>query len=259
MHNKDKFTGIDNFIAMVDQIELGQAASIKAREQLERSIRNIMIENGNNREALDIATHAIEILREVSDEAVTQAYKFLEESLNAAMERMFRHTTRKLRLKEWTRGNQYPQLELELTVANGEIRSLKSDSGHGLAQIVSLLSILSLIVITNSRRLVVMDEVISGVSAHNRKITTDILWTFTEIGFQFIINEHGYIPQGSQVYHMEMVADVSHVKETYIAEEGVYLNHTDNELDSYDGDVSTAGFDTTDLVDGITSGNVVSI
>ena len=70
-----------------------------------------------------------------------------------------------------------------------------------------------------------MDEVISGLSVHNLRIVTDILWQFTEIGFQFIINEHGYIPRGAKVYHLEMVGDVSGVKKSYIEEDGVYLNN----------------------------------
>ena len=224
MQNTELRDKINKFTTIVGKIESEQAASLRARQQLELSIEKIMADNASNKEALDIATHAIEILRQVSDEAVTQAYRFLEGSLNASLERMFNHTTRKIRLKEYTRNNQYPQLELELTVGNGKIRSLKSDSGHGLAQIVSLLSILSLIVITNSRRLLVLDEVVSGLSIRNRRIISDILWTFTGIGFQFLVNEHGYVPVGSKVYHVEMIADVSHIKESYIEERGVYLN-----------------------------------
>lgn len=213
----------------IEELELQQQANLKARKQLEEGINSLVEKNKNNKEALDIATHAIEILRQVSDEAVTQAYRFLEESLNSALERMFEHTTRKIRLHEYTRNNQYPQLEIELTVANGKKRSLKADSGHGLAQIVSLLSILSLIVLTNSRRILVMDEVISGLSVHNRKIVTDILWQFTQIGFQFIVNEHGYVPKGSKVFHLEMVGDVSGVKQSYIEESGVYLNNSEED------------------------------
>ena len=219
----------NGLINSINQMEIEQQASIRARKQLEENIQVLTKRISDNREALDIATHAIEILRQVSDEAVTQAYRFLEESLNSALERMFENTTRKIKLREYTRNNQYPQLEIELTVANGKKRSLKADSGHGLAQIVSLLSILSLIVLTNSRRILVMDEVISGLSVHNRKIVTDILWQFTQIGFQFIVNEHGYVPKGSKVYHLEMVGDVSGVKQTYIEEAGVYLNNTEND------------------------------
>ena len=216
------------FINTIEKIELEQKATLQSRANTEEAIRKLMEENKNNKEALDIAQHAIEILRQVSDEAVDEAYKFLEKSLNTSLERMFSNTVRKIRLNEYTRDEQYPQLEFELTVANGKVRSLKSDSGHGLAQIVSLLSILSIIVITNSRRLMVLDEVLSGLSVHNLKIVDNILWTFTEIGFQFMINEHGFVPKGANVYHMEMVADVSHVKKNYIEENGVYLSIEDD-------------------------------
>lgn len=218
------YRDIDTFIENVKKVEIAQAANIRARERLENDIQRLIEQNKENREALDIATHAIDILRQVSDEAVGKAYRFLEENLNVALARMFTNTTRKITLHEFTRSGQYPQLELVLTVAGGKERSLKADSGHGLAQIVSLLSILCLIVITNSRRILVMDEVISGLSVHNREIITDILWSFTEIGFQFIVNEHGFVPKSSKVYHLEMVGDVSHVKESYIEGNGVYLN-----------------------------------
>ena len=229
---------IKQFLDDVNQLELDQAATIKSKQYLEKSILDLKMKIKDDKEALDIATNAIEILRKVSDEAVRQAYKFLEASLNASLERMFENTTRRIALKEYTRNNQYPQLEIELTVANGKVRSLKADSGHGLAQIVSLLSILSLIVITNSRRLLVMDEIISGLSIHNREIITDILWTFTEIGFQFVVNEHGYVPRGAKVYHLEMVGDVSHVKETYIENNGVYLQGDYNDV-NVDDDADT--------------------
>lgn len=210
------------FLNEVKDLELHQMANIRIKTDLEKTIEEIAKQNAENQEALDIASHAIELLKEVSDRAVYKAYRQLEEQLNSALERMFVNTTRKITLHEYMRGN-YPQLEIILTVSNGKKRSLKTDSGHGLAQIISILCILSLIVVTNSRRILVMDEILSGLSIHNRMIVTDILWAFTEIGFQFIVNEHGYVPKGSKVYHLEMVGDVSGVKESYIEEKGVYL------------------------------------
>lgn len=253
------------FITVVNKIELENAAAMKSREQLEETIKRIAEENEDNKEALDIATHAIEILRQVSDEAVSQAYSFLEASLNSALERMFSHTTRKIEIKEYIRNNQYPQLELVLHVGNGKVRSLKSDSGHGLAQIVSLLSVLSLIVITGSRRILVMDEIISGLSVHNRQIVSDILWSFTEIGFQFIVNDHGFIPEGSHVYHLEMNGDVSGVKQDYIATTGVYLqgdgnkeyDYSNKTVNNEEDDIDTDVADNVEVieVDGISIDN----
>lgn len=224
MSNVDLIERANNLISEISTMELEQQANIQAKKKIESDIIALVEKNKHNKEALDIAQHAIELIRKVSDESVEHAYRFLEQSLNTALERMFTNTTRKISLHEYTRNGQYPQLEIVLTVANGKKRSLKADSGHGLAQIVSILSILSLIVITNSRRILVMDEVISGLSVHNRKIISDILWQFTEIGFQFIVNEHGFVPKGSKVYHMEMVGDVSGVKQSYIEGAGVYLN-----------------------------------
>lgn len=217
----------NNFIKLVNELEISQASAIKTKSDLEAKIIKIMAENEHNREALDIATHAIEILRGVSDEAVAKAYKFLENSLNAALDRMFQDSTRRIRIEETTRNNQYPQLELVLTVGNGNQRKIKTDSGHGIAQIISLLSILSLIVITNSRRIMVMDEVLSGLSVAKLQIVTDIMWTFTDIGFQFIVNEHGYIPRGAAVYHFGTENDVAKIIDTYVEQEGVYYGASD--------------------------------
>ena len=91
-----------------------------------------------------------------------------------------------------------------------------------------------------------MDEVISGLSVHNRKIVTDILWSFTEIGFQFLVNDHGYIPEGSKVYHLEMVGDVSGVKQTYISKNGVYLQGDGSKEYDYSEKTVSSIFDTDD-------------
>lgn len=249
---------VANFINVVNQIEIENAAAERSRQSLEETINRLAEENKNNKEALDVASNAIAILRQVSDEAVSQAYGFLETSLNSALERMFENTTRKIEIKESIRNNQYPQLELILHVGNGKTRSLKTDSGHGLAQIVSLLSILSLIVITGSRRILVMDEVISGLSVHNRKIVSDILWSFTEIGFQFIVNDHGFVPEGSHVYHLEMNGDVSGVKQDYIATTGVYLQGDGNKKYDYSNKVAVVQVDDDNETDN-TIGEVVEI
>ena len=211
-------------ISRVEQLEIEQASLKQTKERLEKQVEKLLEQNKLNAEELDIVVNAITILREVSDEAVRQSYEFIQDSLNAALERIFQNTVRKIRLKESTFRGQYPQLEIELTVENGKVRSLKSDSGHGLMQIISLLCVLSLIVITNSRRLLVIDEVLSGLSAKARMIIADILWTFTTIGFQFVISEHGLVPKGANVYHLEMKDGVSGIKANYIEKNGVYLD-----------------------------------
>ena len=208
----------------IQQLEINQASLKQTQERLEKDVERLIKENKLNSEDLDIAVNAITILRDVSDEAVKQSYEFIQDSLNAALAKIFQHSVRKIRLVETTLRGQYPQLDIELTVENGRVRSLKTGSGHGLMQIVSLLCTLCLIVITNSRRLLVIDEVLSGLSGKARKIISDILWTFTTIGFQFVISEHGFVPEGANVYYLEMTDGISGVKANYIEKSGVYLD-----------------------------------
>ena len=92
------------FIGEVEQKEIDNAAAIKSRASLEKAISEIIEQNKANKEALDIATHAIEILRKISDDAVSQAYSFLQDSLNESLKKMFVGTTRSIELREYTRG-----------------------------------------------------------------------------------------------------------------------------------------------------------
>lgn len=215
---------INSYINSVEQLEINQKASMKQKEQLEMQIAQLLKNKNIASENLDIAANAVAVLRLVSDDAVQQSYKFIQDSVNGTLERIFSKSTRKIQLKEGTFRNQYPQLEIELYVEGGKTRSLKSDSGHGLMQIISLLCVLSLIVITGSRRLLVLDEVLSGLSAKSRMIVCEVLWAFTSIGFQFVLNEHGLIPENSYVIHLETENAISSVKEAYIAETGTYLD-----------------------------------
>lgn len=237
----------------IRDVEIDNASAIKSRNMLMEQLVELRKKVDDDRRALDISTHAIEILRGVSDEAVTNAYKFLQESLNATLAEMFKDTTRRIKINEYTRQNQYPQLELILDVGNGITRSIKSDSGHGIAQIISFLSVVCLIVITGSRRLVIIDEVLSGLSIRNRKVICEVMWSFTEIGFQFIVNEHGLVVKGAQVYHFEMKNDEAGIKDSYIADTGAYLMATDSDNMSNVYNINEEEDDEEDEVDNIMS------
>lgn len=214
------------FVNAANEIESQQQADIRMKEKLEKSIQIIIDKNKLTSDELNLLGNAIEILRKVSDEQVQASYQFITDNINSTLERILVNSVRKIRLVESTRAGQYPQLEVELTVENGVKRSLKTGSGHGLAQIVSILSILCIIVITHSRKTLWMDEVLSGLSSNSRAIVAEILATFTQIGFQFVICERGFIPKGAKVYHYVMEGGVSRIDDEYVEQNGVYLDET---------------------------------
>ena len=214
---------LDNYVKEVEELEEQQKINFKARQNLVKSLENIVDQSKLCQDELDLCSESIEILRMVSDTSVSESYEFITKAVNSALARCFKNV-RQIYLKEYTKGGQYPQLELVLKVQGGKERSLKLNSGHGLTQVISILCVLSLIVITKSRRLLVLDEALSGLSGRTRKLIGDILWNFTQIGFQFIINEHGLAFKGSHVIHMVNENDVGRIENEYIETKGQYLS-----------------------------------
>lgn len=209
------------FDAEVTAMQVEQEAHKQNQKALAKRIDEVTQNIKMTEEECTIYKDAIEVLRQVSDQSVHESYAFISKSVNAALNRIFPQE-RRIELREYTKGN-HPQLEIILQVEGGKERSLKLNTGRGLTQIVSFLSILSIIVITKSRKILVIDEILSGLSARSRRIIADIMWNFTTIGFQFIINEHGFIPKGAKVYHLANETGVGYIKNEYIEKHGMYL------------------------------------
>lgn len=229
-----------SLINKIEEMEKSNAATLLARERINKTISRHEAEMEKYSEELDVTTKANEILRQVSDETVRSTYKFMVDSINSVLARIFTDTERRIDIVETMRGN-YPQLEIELYVNGGIKRSLKDDSGHGIMQIISLLSNLCLIVVNGGRRIFVLDETLSGLSAKSRKMVDIILWTFTEIGFQFIVCEHGYIPKGAHVYNFKVSGDTAKIVKDYIADSGLYLNLEETNEESEAENTGEAG------------------
>lgn len=231
MRNKEEF------IRKAEEIIADNRARVKTKELLEANLASLQVKIKENEQALDISTHALEVLNGISDQVVQEALNFLTKEINAALCEMFGNKSRQIRIDESLFKSQYPQLTLTVVTDDGAERSLKSDSGHGIAQVVSLLSILSLVVITGSRRFLILDEVISGVSIKNREIIDEILWAFAELGFQYIINDHGYIPRGAHVYEFQMVGNVSSIIKDYVWQPNVEKREENLEVVEDTGEV----------------------
>lgn len=204
----------------IDDIELRQKAKEETKKHLESSIKEYEAKLDKSGENYKVAADAIEVLRMLSNNNVQSSYKFMEQSINEALRRIFTDRTRQIELRETMRGN-YPQLEIALHVENGVERSLKYSSGHGIAQVISLLCTLSLIVFTGGRRFLALDEVMSGMSQETRVLFDDVLWEFAQIGFQYIVVEHDYTPKGALVVQLESRNELSKVTNTWINEKSL--------------------------------------
>lgn len=213
----------EQLLSQIDEIEIRQLTNERTKANLEEMVTSLIRENQKYSEDLDTVVHALTLLREISDESVAKNYKFIEDNVNSALALIFPNENKRIQLTESTRSGQYPQLDLNIQLGDGVVRRVRSD-GHGVAQVISLLCLLSLICITGCRRILVIDEVLSGCSGRTRRIVGDILSQFTQIGFKFIIVEHGFIPKGSLVYQLQENNGVAKIVKEWVEEDGVYLN-----------------------------------
>lgn len=212
---------VDVLLKGIDEQVVYQQALIKNQRLIEKSISDLKDTIKSESESLDIVANAVEVLSNISDESVKSNYEFIESSVNSALAKIFPDRLRKIKLYDYQRRG-YPQLEVKMEVGNGITRTIKSDSGHGVAQVVSILCILCLIVINGERRFLALDEMTSGMSGNTRAVMDSILWAFADIGFQFILVDHGYIPKGAEVCIMEAENDIGKLVDTYIEPNGVY-------------------------------------
>ena len=197
-------------------------ANIKQIEKIDSQVKVINKEIKESEKQLEISQNAIEILRGVSDKTIKGSYEFLEQTINDALSRIFVDEKRSIKIVESSIQGQYPQIDIEIITSNGT-HTISRD-GHGIAQVISLLSSLCLIVLTGSRRFMALDEVLSGLSNEALEVIDNILHDFVDIGFSFIVNEHGVLFKGAKVYEIEMQNGKSFISKEYIEEKGVYRN-----------------------------------
>lgn len=212
---------IEGLLSEIDAQILQQQAQLRSQQLLEASIQKYQKVVDTKSAELDVVSNALALLTNVSDEVIQKNYRFIEENVNEALRRVFPDKVRQIRINEGMRGT-FPQLEFKIVTDNGIERRIKADTGHGIAQIISIISLLCLIVIKGGRKLACFDEMTNGMSANTRALFDSVLWAFAEIGFQFILVDHGYIPRGAKVYVLKDTDGVGQVVKEYVEEKGVY-------------------------------------
>lgn len=209
---------INNSIDTLKKALQEQEFRKKQVERLNQLAKEVEEQAENLEKEQLLVEKALRLIIEAGDLVAEDSYRFIMRSVNSLLDKMFTDCERKIRLTQKTVGKN-PTLSVEV-IADGQVRDL-SESGHGIAQIVSLVCVICLIVLNGSRRLVVLDEVLNGVSIQNKPALSEALWAFTEIGFQFIICEHAFVPEGAKVYEVVNNGGVSSIARTYIQGEEV--------------------------------------
>lgn len=201
-----------NEIIMIEQ-SYKQAQDIKANiDVLTTKLNDMNIQYVNMVEAQQLLTT-------VSDANTTAVLDYITGIINKTLGELFPHDSRRIYLEKTMYQGQHAHINIKLTGTNGKTRDLTLQSGTGLRQVISFLFVLSIIEIRKGRRLLIADELLSGLHPEAKRITTDIIKIFAEEGFQFAFVEYGVNDLG-KVYLVEKPGAVA----TVTPMDGVYNN-----------------------------------
>lgn len=152
-------------------------------------------------EKIGVYEGANKLLNAVSDKTLGAMLDTVTSAVNNVLAEMFRNSgdTYEIRLVKGLYAGRIAHMKLEL-MQNGNPRDLSLQSGDGIKQVISFLFITLLISVSGGRRLIIMDEVLNGLSPEAAEGAVAALFkTFAKNGFQFIMVDQGRYNPGSSI------------------------------------------------------------
>lgn len=146
--------------------------------------------------------NAQKLLSTVSDDNTEATLLFVSGVINKALTEIFKGDTRRIYLSRKLYGGTKPHIVVELENGKGEKLDMSIQSGTGLRQIISVLFVICLIEVRKGRRLLILDERLSGLHSEAKRILSEIISIFAEGGFQFIFVEYSLNKLG-KLYNVE--------------------------------------------------------
>ena len=157
-----------------------------------------------------VMLEAQRLLATVSDKNTQAVLGYMTGVINKALSELFPQDRRRIYLERTMHAGQYAHINIKLTGTGGRPRDLTLQSGTGLRQIISFLFVLSLIEIRKGRRIILMDEILSGLHPKAKSVVVAIMKIFAEEGFQFVMVEYG-IDSFGRIYLVEKPNEVATV------------------------------------------------
>lgn len=175
---------------------------LRDKEKLEKRVSDRRKELAKAQQDYVNLLNAQKLLSTVSDDNTEATLLFVSGVINKALAEIFKGDTRRIYLSKKLYGGTKPHIVVELENGKGEKLDMSIQSGTGLRQIVSVLFVICLIEIRKGRRLLILDERLSGLHSEAKRILSEIIKIFSEGGFQFIFVEYSLNTLG-KLYNVE--------------------------------------------------------
>ena len=159
------------------------------------------IKDMNQRYAVMI--EAQQLLGAVSEQNTNYVLDYVTGVINKTLAEMFPYDIPRVYLEKVMHAGKYPHIRVRLLNSAGETRDLIMQCGTGQRQVISFLYVVCLIELRKCRRILLMDEILSGLHITAKKVVMDIMQIFAEEGFQFIFIEHSGMENFGRRYIIE--------------------------------------------------------
>lgn len=176
----------------INNIRQEQIIQERLRENYIKTLESLDVRKEEIEESIEILEKSLKLFQKVSDERNKSAKEALETVINWALSKIFTSQSYDLKIEEHADARSGKTMELYLVDSRtGNSRSLKLQLGTAMVQIVSFLMLLTVIKFAGSSKVLILDELFSGLEDKEAVLMfSEILTSLARNeGFQIIIVE----------------------------------------------------------------------
>ncbi len=189
-------------------------------EQVKQKLEELSEKVKDMNKQYAVFVEAQQLLGVVSEQNTNYVLDYVTGVINKTLAEMFPFDPQKVYLEKTMHAGKYPHIKVKLLTSNGETRDLVLQCGTGQRQVISFLFVVCLIELRKCRRILLMDEILSGLHVTAKRVVKDIMRIFAEEGFQFVFIEHSGMSDLGKTYIVEKPDNTA----TATALEGEYHN-----------------------------------
>lgn len=183
---------------------------LENRMKLMEEVERMSAERAELNKTYVTMIEAQQLLAAVSDTNTQKVLDYITGVINKALSEMFPYDERRIFLEKKMYRNTHAHIVVKLVTGKGIVRDLTLQTGTGLRQVISFLFLVSLIEIRGGRRILLMDELFSGLHSDAKAVISDIISIFAEEGFQFVFVEYGLNDLG-RIYNVEKLGETAKI------------------------------------------------
>lgn len=206
------FSAVDAMLVETDQLLSVQSERKRTLNDLTDRVASNKVLIDSLQKEVDLLIRSSTLIGSTSDQVISDTLKVIEGVINRALGVIFREDPRRIKIEHIMYREEFPHFVVTLYTGHNMKKRKFSQSGRGLAQMISFLFTVTLIDTRKGRPILIMDEILSGVHPQAKKLVRDLILAVSQ-NFQFVMVEYSFdIGKQYEVKRTGATSTVSHYK-----------------------------------------------